>query len=309
MSLNFNIISNINNGHGLQRDYELVKSILEGAGHVVHGVEWNGQARSRSHINIFLEMSLPQFFPMAKEQWLIPNAEWWNMKNVELPSYTHVLCKTQDCLRIFREKVSQASFLGFESQDCYRPEIPRERKFLHVAGKSELKNTVAVLDAWARFAIPHQLTLITSHPNLLQRIRPCKMVHHSRVDDATFVQILNSHRFHLCPSQYEGWGHYLHEARAVGGVVLTTNAPPMNEFAGIPPEFLIPSHVVGTMRSANLNAVTPDSVCRIVTEAASTPEPRLEELSQIARQAFVADRDAFRFRLLELVAQAERRLL
>ncbi|EQD67759.1 glycosyltransferase, partial [mine drainage metagenome] len=48
------------------------------------------------------------------------------------------------------------------------------------------------------------------------------------LDDAALQRLQNAHWFHLCPSETEGYGHYLVEAMGIGAVVLTTDAAPMN---------------------------------------------------------------------------------
>jgi len=37
------------------------------------------------------------------------------------------------------------------------------------------------------------------------------------------------HGIQICTSQMEGFGHYINEARSIGALVLTLDAPPMNE--------------------------------------------------------------------------------
>jgi glycosyltransferase involved in cell wall biosynthesis len=48
---------------------------------------------------------------------------------------------------------------------------------------------------------------------------------------------------HVCPSETEGFGHYINEARGVGAIVVTTDCSPMNEL--IRPEYgiLVPCSI------------------------------------------------------------------
>ncbi|KAJ8524789.1 hypothetical protein ON010_g16327 [Phytophthora cinnamomi] len=50
-----------------------------------------------------------------------------------------------------------------------------------------------------------------------------------RMDAVGFGQVLAETSFFLCPSTQEGYGHYIDQARASGGVIITTDAHPMNE--------------------------------------------------------------------------------
>ncbi|GMF50113.1 unnamed protein product [Phytophthora fragariaefolia] len=49
-----------------------------------------------------------------------------------------------------------------------------------------------------------------------------------------FGRIMAESSFFLCPSSMEGYGHYINQARSSGGVIITTDAHPMNELIPAP---------------------------------------------------------------------------
>ena len=86
----FNIISNINNGVGLEWDSKLLKSLLESWGHTAKLVHYRKRNETeeapRAAANIFLEVVNYDLLArnIAKENWFIPNPEWfapWDHKN------------------------------------------------------------------------------------------------------------------------------------------------------------------------------------------------------------------------------------
>lgn len=61
------------------------------------------------------------------------------------------------------------------------------------------------------------------------------------VDHITLAELQLSHGVHICPSEREGFGHYINEARAASALVITTNHPPMNELITAATGVLIPA--------------------------------------------------------------------
>jgi glycosyltransferase involved in cell wall biosynthesis len=293
----FNLISNINNGVGLQRDYELLRGLLEGYGHQVNGVQFDGRAVAPdADINIFLEVVAERFFPSAKWQWVVPNPEWWFKGwDAQLKNFEWVLCKTRHCESLFSAKGARCRYIGWKSQDFYDPQVPRVRKVLHLAGKSQTKNSQAVLNCWKHLNPTVDLTVVSMHygPKGAPRTQ-----HFGRVTDEQLSYLMNSHQIHLMPSAYEGWGHALHEAMGVGAVVITTDAPPMNENGA---KFLIPTRGSREHHAARLHAVDHLGVLTAVKNALCNSDAELEAIGKAGRERFLQDNADFENRLRGLI--------
>ena len=308
--MKFNIISNIDNGYGLQRDYEILKAILEDAGHYVNGIQFQQPVNQMAvDVNIFLETVIP-LHHMAKENWYFPNPEWFELglDGKYLGQFDRVLCKTHNAFDVFSRYTDKAEYIGFESIDRFRPGVIRKRKFIHVAGNSIVKSTDAILKAWIDYRIPFDLTMITRRPGFFDRSIYPNIRHIFRVaQDGDLSDMLNYHAFNLCPSQCEGWGHCIHEALGAGQVVITTAAPPMNEFY-IPGNWFVGVRGSKPLRLARIYDVQPADIATAVNAAVRMTDKEIEQQTHINRDAFIQNRADFRGRFLKIVEEATGRL-
>lgn len=308
--MRFNIVTNIDNGVGLEGDYKLLKSLLESWGHSVNGVHFKkiDGGTPRADINIHLEVLVDAVFDRARENWLIPNQEWWAPWDHQnsMNRVNKILCKTEDAARIFRdlypEFKDRVQYIGFESIDLYDPTVERKRKFLHVAGQSRYKNSQAVAYAFAKYfddpsdkSIHKELIFIGAYEEEARFARDRKNVqYHTRVSDAEMKRISNECLFHIIPSGAEGWGHAIHQGIGVGAVVISTNFPPMNEFKGIDPELLLPYQRTSPELAAQRAFVGALEVKAGIDKVWSMSEERIQNIRSHARAAFLDQRDNFR---------------
>ena len=288
--MRFNIISNLINGVGLQQDYLLLKEALKKRGHAVHGVQFNQKPLviPKADINIFLEVVTPLAFQAAQKQWIVPNPEWWFV-TWDVFQWDMVLAKTRDCQRIFTKKVGETcQYLGWIARDMYRPEIPRERKFLHVAGKSQFKNTAAVVHGCQHARVG--VTVIGEHAKGVRW----------RVEEPELVRLMNSHFCHVMPSAYEGYGHVLHEALACGQIIITTDAPPMNE---ITPALLVPSVGSTPYHAGLLHKVEPLAIAHAVRDVLALSDEEIHRYREEARAQYLLEKQQFEEALDALVGR------
>jgi hypothetical protein len=316
----FNVVSNIDNGVGLQKDAELLHDLLVSWGHTVRLIHYKKRNQVEeapgAAANIFLEVVNYDLIArrISPCNILIPNPEWlapWDHK-AGMPDFDLILCKTQDAVRILTKLTAEyqkkVRFIGFESRDLYDPSIPRERKFLHVAGQSRYKNTMATTYCFSNMMqdedIKPELTIIGAYPDEYAFGLNCKYIKtHERVSEEDLKHMMNSHLFHLMPAGYEGWGHALNEGIGCGAVVITTNHPPMNEFNGVARDLLVPYQDTIPELAAQRARVVAAPIRDVVKKALRLKPECIAEIQRDARAAFLKDREDFRSNFKKIVEE------
>lgn len=166
--------------------------------------------------------------------------------------------------------------------------------FLHIAGGSTLKGTEDILALWAEHPEWPELTLLQKHENAPKTVPSNVRLLTTYLTDRQVRFLQNRCGIHLCPSRAEGWGHYIVEAMSTGAVVVTTDAPPMNELVtekcGV---------LVGWNRSASRHLGTNYYVDRQALENAisrllDTPIQHKMAVGAAARSRFEAIEEDFR---------------
>lgn len=242
---------------------------------------------------------LPGCLPLAKRNVLVPNPEWFLPKWLaHLSKFDMVLCKTHHAERIFGRLGCNTRYIGFTSEDRYDPGIARQRTFFHLAGHSSVKGTQVLLDTWRQHPEWPLLTVV-QHKADIQSLPSASNIDHrvGHVDDASLRRLQNSHLFHICPSEAEGFGHCLMEGLSVGAVVITTDGEPMNELVTPDRGILIPPARLGTRLLALCYYVDAQGIEAAVATALALSPAECERIGQTARTFFVRSDRSFRVRL------------
>ncbi|RLN26252.1 hypothetical protein BBJ28_00012546 [Nothophytophthora sp. Chile5] len=199
-------------------------------------------------------------WPKDKPLYLMPNIEMIELTAEYYWRADVVLCKTHVCYdRVTRwyaqegnPRNSQVFYTKHTSSD--QAEFARRRlgddaispkdfsniKFIHTAGTSIWKGTKELLDCWTSgsglppldvyiddsafnflFPASYQRRIDHSHSPL--------HIHRGMLEPLAFSKLTAEAAFFMCPSRSEGYGHYINQARASGGVIVTTDSHPMNE--------------------------------------------------------------------------------
>ena len=307
------------NGLGLSRHLRLLGVALEQYGHVVTVTglrrgNWRKMGRrfklgarniwsrvfgdhgwKRHDVNILIEHIRPEFLPSARRNVLLPHPEWFlDSDRALLPKVDAVFAQTRHAIPIFGALGSRVLFTGFTSEDRWLPEVVREPTFFHLAGRSRHKGTDRLLELWRRHPEWPRLTVVQNPKSALPG-RPASNIDH-RVEyltDSELRHLQNAHWFHLCPSETEGYGHYLVEAMSLGAIVITTDARPMNEF--ITPARGI---LVGCARKGQQNLATThyfdEAAMELAVEHAMTMDDRVRaSMGESARAWFTDNAQAF----------------
>jgi glycosyltransferase involved in cell wall biosynthesis len=296
------------NGWGLSRDMHLLRQTLigiSGTSMEVVCTDWQSKPTGKKEafdLNIFLELLAPPFFREAKRNVYVPNPEWYfsGMWGAHLRRVDAIWAKTRDGEAIFSKMHGGVYFTGWTSHEMLKAGVECKHgpaMFLHAPGNSSAKGTKEVLEA---FSIrPHlELTLISRRG---WGALPRNVKHTDRLGTDEFREALNSHMVHLCPSSYEGFGHYINEARSVGAAIISTNAAPMNELVTEDFGLLAAVRSTSIQNAATHQHVDPFAIADLLDACMATPAHVLERIGARAREAYLREDQAFQDRLIQAI--------
>ncbi|GMF23234.1 unnamed protein product [Phytophthora lilii] len=289
-------------------------------------------------------------WPKSKPLYLMPNVEMYELEAEHYWRADVVLCKTAICARRVRlwyqqegnPRRTRVMYTRHTTSDAalyakYKlgpnAVMPAKNfsnvRFVHTAGKSVFKGTNAVLDCWlSRPDFPpldvfvdqdiYNNFMRKTYDEQIRAQTPPKKItlHTGRVPGSMFGRMMIETAFLLCTSVLEGYGHYINQARANAALIVSTDAPPMNELLSPESAVLVPhpSSVVdkqllgGNFEGAHglrgvkgmATYVKGAEVCDAVEHILQmTPDER-QAMGERARQQYVLDTHFFAARMTEL---------
>lgn len=291
---------------GLYNSGNIVYKTLKEAGYKARLVEVysNEILLLKSRLNIFLEKITKRLLKYAKYNVLIPNPEW-DYHDIEYinDNIDFIIAKTKDCERIFKQFFPNVGYTSFTSKDIYTGNNVG-RKYVHFAGKSIHKGTEAVINLWNNKKDLPRLYLYSYENKYDRLIKTDNIIYiYDKLNDDDIKYLQNKYLFHLCPSEYEGFGHQINEAKSASSIVFTTDAPPMNELITNDFGYLIQSKFKGKHRKANLYTINDDDFYHKIMESMELSETEIEEKRLKSRQSFIANDTFFKQSIIKLIEQ------
>lgn len=321
MGASINIIAH-DNGVGLSRDTRILAEALTAIGcdvAVTHpdrdafkrrrsmwvqlSARFNRRFKARPpakfDLSVMLEHVWPEHLDLGRRNVIVPNPEWYDRHCQRLTgTVDYVWAKTQYTKAIFEALNLRTTLVGFDSEDRFLADVPRERQFFHLAGKSPLKGTDRLVALWQRHPEWPTLTLVQSRrTDAPIPAAPNISVRREYLTDEELRRLQNSSAFHLCPSETEGWGHYIVEGLSVGAVVLTVDAAPMNELVTGDRGVLAPCSATGRKRLAATYQFDEAGTAKAIESMAAMDAARLKALAEAGRDWYRTNKRGFARRL------------
>ena len=227
-----------NNQYGLTNDMIMLCKLLEKyfkSKLEIKIVDFFHYKAPRADINIFLETVSKILFKYANINILIPNQEWYYRTWIPyLEEIDFILVKTKYAEEIFKSLIPTrkdiVKFIGWKSLDRTLPIDKNYEQYLHLCGRSTHKQTQEIINYWQedfpKLIVVYSPRDVSITKNNLPNIEYIT----KRLTEEELQKLMNISAVHLCCSETEGYGHYIHEAKSCGGVVITTNGLPMKNY-------------------------------------------------------------------------------
>lgn len=172
---------------------------------------------------------------------------------------------------------------GFASLPLPPLSIPMSfEKAIHVRGYARQKGTDVVLDAYRKASdrLPECICTMrafdpTIPPFVSMMGSSCRLLFKDLPQPA-MDRMVARRGLHLCPSEREGFGHYIFGPMSVGAVVLTTDSAPMNELVDAGCGMLVPARIEDKGLYLDARVSASDLIEKIQELMALSPDQKLE---------------------------------
>lgn len=303
--LKINIVSTYN-GYGLTQDIDLLTEELKKLGHEVEYVYlYDFNPRPKVDINLYIQSAHFAQFPYAEKNYFIPNPEGCFHSPEEIARFDKILCRTKEVERIFKPLNPNTEFISFTGKDYLNSSVAKDPyRCIHLAGGSIQKGTEPLAKTWVKNPqFPH-LLLIRSKGNKVYPAVPNLTLIYDYLPAEVLTNHCNAAGIHLCPSETEGFGHYIFEAFSCGSVVVTIDAPPMNEFV-TDKRCLIDVKSSKPWEYATSYFFDPKSLERVMTHLLTLSPEALSEIGKRNREFYLENDRFFKKRLGEVFSLSE----
>lgn len=314
-----------NSGSGIIQDAGILLDLLQGEGFRGRLLPFRHASSKRERrlkyiyqlwrymrpfrVQIHLQHIWREQFTFSRNNLVFPNQEFFDPDILGKLTKLHaVCCKTHYAQNLFDPLPFNSIYTGFTSRDKYRDGYFKDyRKVLHVAGSSDWKGTAEVIELWKYHPEWPELIVLWSPLDSYgnpRKKRECSQnirVINKRVGEAHLVELMNTCGIHLCPSSTEGFGHYIMEALSTGAIVITTDAPPMNELISSEYGYLAEADPAGEQFMSTLYRVRVQSLGECVGHVLNEPPDVLANKSCLARRWYWQNDRNFRDRFKNLI--------
>ena len=291
------------NGFGLDQDVRILKGALAEAG-IDAGV---ARPRDLGILRAFLGHKMAdriihvervhwRWLKAANEHFVVPNQERFPPRALRaLRRVDHVLAKTRHAELIFSALGLPTTLMGFTSEDCRVPDVSKNwSRCLHVAGRSTMKGTEDLIAAWAGHPDWPELVIVQD-PSMPRPEVPGNItLLRTYMAEEELRRLQNGCGIHLCPSRSEGWGHYISEAMSCCAVVITTDAPPMNEIVDPATGVLVSYDHSETRHLGQCYFVDANALTRCIEQVLEMGTDAKADMGQAARRRYEENDRRFR---------------
>ncbi len=259
-------------------------------------------------LQVFVERFDVRMLPFGKKNVFLPNQEWFDPRSERLLiGFDALMCRSEHAAEIFRAKHRRVGHFVFTGVDRSISPAPPRTRILHVASHSKFKGTQQLLDIWTRNPAWPTLT-VTHAAGVAAPVQLANVEQHiGFFDDAKIRQLQNEAWLHIQTSEVEAFGHCFVEAMSCHGVVITTDAPPMNEIVTTDVGALVPADDGPPLNLGRRYSARPEDLERIIADMLRLDETARQAMASRSRQRFDSldrqAREVFRREFVKLLSE------